>query len=99
MGSSNIYAANPYKLGEVDYFRHKNVGDSEAQYSPFDWREPTVSLDGHVTYYTPPEPMLTLLENPTAENAKAYLSWQKMKVERILKAQEAINQELNKDKL
>ncbi len=97
--TANLYAANPYNLGQLDYFHDKSVAkDSEDQNQSFDWREPVASSNGHITYYTPPGPMLTLLENPTPQNAEAYLAWQKQKVQKILKAQEVIDQVLKEGK-
>ncbi len=91
--TTNLYAANPYHLGQLDYFHDKSVTkDLEDQNQSFDWREPMTSSNGHITYYTPPGPILSLLENPTPQNAKAYLAWQKQKVQKILKAQEVIDQ-------
>ena len=95
MMTSSLYAANPYKLGGVDYFNSKSPVQSspeEKEEEDFDWRDPSVSDDGKTTYYIPPGPMLTLLKDPTLENAKVYVNWQKNKVERIMKAQEVIEQ-------
>ena len=93
MVASDIYAANPYKMGQVDYFRQNtSIHSSVEQASSFDWNEPMIGADGRVSQYTPPAPMLALLENPTPKNAKAYLGWQKQRVQKILKAQEMIDQ-------
>ena len=87
--TSNSWAANPYKLGQVAYFSKENAtsSDKNQKQEQIDWREPS-----------PPEPMLALLENPTSQNAKAYLAWQKLKVQRILKAQTMIDQALKESK-
>ncbi len=86
------YAANPYKMGEVDYFQQHNSSDSSQmnQKSSFDFREPSVTAEGQISYYTPPSAVSNLLANPTSENARAYINWQKQKVQRIIKAQEMI---------
>ena len=79
----------------MDYFNSKSPVQSspeEKEEEDFDWRDPSVSDDGKTTYYIPPGPMLTLLKDPTLENAKVYVNWQKNKVERIMKAQEVIEQ-------
>ena len=98
--TTNIYAANPYKLGQVDYFNSKAVAsqDQETQEEIFDFRDPAIGADGKVNYYIPPSAMLTLLEAPTPENARAYLSWQKQKVARIIKAQQVIDQVIKEGK-
>ena len=94
----NVYAANPYKLGHVIYFYDKTSSNSKDNLSKeFDWREPLISPNGKVSNYTPPQVMVTLLDNPTPENAKAYLAWQRLKVLKIIKAQEMIEQVLKED--
>jgi hypothetical protein len=89
----NLYAANPYNLGEVDYFKIESSDETLINETPsLDWREASVSSDGQTTVYTPPPAMLSLLENPSHENAKAYLEWQNLKVKKIVKAQQAIDE-------
>ena len=92
----NAYAANPYHLGEIDYFDHKDASQGEKEGS-FDFREPIVGAAGTVTYYTPPSVVLSLLESPTPENARAYLAWQRQKVAKIVKAQEVIDQVIKEE--
>ena len=93
MASINrTYAANPYQLGEVDYFSHK-----EQIKEAFDWHEPAMTSDGQLEVYTPPKMVLNLLENPTDTNARAYLAWQRQKVEKIIKAQQAIENVLQEE--
>ena len=94
--TSNIYAANPYKLGEVDFFHDRFQSRSlNEENKSFDWSEPSIASDGKVSSYIPPAPMLTLLEDPSPQNARTYLDWQKHKIEKIIKAQEAIDQVIN----
>jgi hypothetical protein len=95
MTMPNLWAANPYRLGEVDYFHQQaeNIQEEPA----FDWRDASLSADGQAASYVPPGPVLTLLDNPSQSNARAYLNWQKQKIERIMKAQEAIDQVLKED--
>ncbi len=97
MASNFLYAANPYRLGGVDYFNSKSPAQAspeEKEEESFDWRDPSIGDDGKATYYIPPGPMLTLLKEPTLQNAKLYIEWQKQKVSRIIKAQKAIDQAL-----
>ena len=91
---SHAYAANPYKMGEVDYFNNK---EGKALQEDFDFREPTMGADGKIAYYTPPSVMLNLLEDPTPEHAKIYLAWQKQRLAKIIKAQQAIDQVIKED--
>ena len=87
--STELYAANPFQLGQVDYF-HQKVQTNSAQENnqDFDWNEHG---------YLPPSSVLTLLDHPTPENARAYLAWQRLKVNRIIKAQQAIDQALKEE--
>ncbi|MBF0490190.1 MAG: hypothetical protein HQL15_06155 [Candidatus Omnitrophica bacterium] len=90
---SELYAANPYQLGQVDYFhKQSSAQDEKQEIQSFDWREPMVLADGKTTYYSPPAPVLALLENPTPENAKLYLNWQKQKLIKITQAQKVLDQ-------
>jgi hypothetical protein len=85
----NAFSANPYQLGEVDYFH--SFQDRQEDEELLDWREfPLTSEDR--SSYEPPRVVLTLLEKPTLENARAYLAWQRKKIKKIIKAQEAIDQ-------
>ncbi len=90
---SFCFAANPFKMGKVEYFfDEKDIfgqRQEEAQMA-MDWREPVSSADGKMIYYTPPEQILRLLNDPSPENAQGYMDWQKEKIERIVKAQEAV---------
>lgn len=88
-------AGNSFGLDRLDYFsNHEHVlGDGlKKVQEPIDWREPVMGNDGKMTYYVPPVPVLRLLDDPTPENARAYLAWQEEKTARIIKAQEAITQ-------
>ena len=87
-------AANPYKLGELHYFQypdHSNEDINEVKPS-FEWQEGPISANGQINTYRPPQAMQNLLENPTLANAKAYLAWQRLKIHKIIKAQEAVDQ-------
>ena len=96
--TTNLYAANPYKLGELDYFYCKAKAKELKEDKSFDWNEVSISASGSINYYTPPKPVLVLLETPTPENAKAYLAWQKQKIQKIMKAQEIIDQVIQQEK-
>ena len=86
-------ASNPFKMGKVSYFfDEKDILNQlpVEEYSAIDWREPIASADGKMTYYTPPEHVLRLLNDPSPSNAQGYMDWEKAKIERIVKAQEAV---------
>lgn len=83
---TNLEAANPYRLGELDYFSHQTQ-EKQEEHQSLDWSETTM-----------PPAVLTLLESPTPQNAKAYLAWQKQKVQRIVQAQAAIDQVIREQK-
>jgi glutaredoxin len=50
------------------------------------WSEPAAGEDGQVKTYYPPKQVSELLENPTEENARAYLQWQRERMRRIQEA-------------
>lgn len=81
-------AANPFNLGKVDYFKDGSALSvaMQAQEEHIDWREPVMGAGGAMSLYTPPQPVLDLLEQPTKENALRYMKWQRIKMERINKA-------------
>ena len=88
------FAANPFNMGKVEYFSDgkKSLRQPlEAMQKSMDWREPVLGSDGTMQYYTPPDPVLRLLNDPTPENARSYFDWQKAKTERIIKAQEVLS--------
>ena len=87
--SFNVYAANPYQLGQVNYFHEKVQAES--------LQEDNESIDWNERGALPPAPVLALLENPTPQNARAYLAWQKLKINRIIKAQQVIDQALQEE--
>ena len=97
MITSSIYAANPYKLGEVDFFFGESQAKPVEEKKVFDWRESSRTTDGKTIDYVPPVPILKLLQDPTPENARAYIDWQRQKVEKIIKAQQVVDQVLKED--
>jgi hypothetical protein len=87
------FAANPFNMGRVSYFSQERFNKRVAKMQEaIDWREPILNADGKTVYYIPPDPVLTFLNNPSPENAKAYLEWQHKKTERIIKAQKVLAQ-------
>lgn len=90
-------AANPYKLGELDYFEDKATGIAKKA-DVFDWRDVVYNNNGSLDVYTPPAVVIDLLERPTIANARSYLKWQQEKVRKIIKAQQMIEQALKEDK-
>ncbi len=96
--NSAVWAANPFALGKVDYFNEASLQKAmvRQEEKSLDWREPIIGADGKVTYYQPPSPVLALLDNPTEENAQAYLEWQDAKTIRMQKAQEVLERVLEK---
>ena len=60
------------------------------------WTEPIASPTGQIFYYTPPKAVLEFVENPTKENARAYLDWNKKRLTAYAKAQ-AVMEEVMKE--
>jgi hypothetical protein len=54
------------------------------------WAEPMVGTDGRVSVYVPPKHVLSFLQNPTKEGAKAYLAWQSERAGKLKAAIEAL---------
>jgi hypothetical protein len=96
----SAYAANPFNLGQVDYFNSASLKDGfkQKEKKSIDWREPILGTNGVVSYYIPPAPVLALLSNPNDETAKAYVEWQNAKMAKIQMAQEAVGRVLEKEK-
>lgn len=86
-------ASGFFHMGPVEYFsdsKRSMKEEFQKTQKTIDWREPVLTSDGRVTFYVPPQPVLDLLENPTPDHARQYLDWQNEKMERVLKAQEAL---------
>lgn len=90
--SATAQAGNLFDMGRVEYFSKSTklrYGLDKMQ-ETIDWREPVIGTDGKTHYYTPPHAVLNLLNDPSDKNAQAYLDWQKLRTERIIEAQKAI---------
>ena len=89
---SSVMAANPFGMGRVDYFNSASLkqGFKKQQKESIDWRQPVLGADGKTNYYSPPSIVTTFLDDPTPENAQAYLMWQKEKSQKIQRAQEVL---------
>ena len=86
-------ADNFFHMGPLEYFSDSKRPVKEQfqrTQKAIDWREPALTSDGKMTFYVPPQPVLSLLEDPTPDNARQYLAWQDERMERVLKAQEAL---------
>ena len=88
---SYAWAGNFFKLGNLEYFEIAKKQKLKRQEHVLDWRQPIFNADGKVSYYQPPKTVLDLLNDPTPKNAQNYLKWQKEKMERIARAQEAVD--------
>lgn len=54
------------------------------------WAEPIRLPDGRMTIYVPPKQVLAFLETPNEESGKAYLAWQKERMEKLARASEIL---------
>jgi hypothetical protein len=54
------------------------------------WAEPIRLPDGRMTIYVPPKQVLAFLETPSEESGKAYLAWQKERMEKLARASEIL---------
>ena len=93
-----------YGFSEIDYFNMKGLKKTDKREihatvdkndEPIDqdlWIEPAISADGKVSYYKPPQVVVDFLDDPTKENGKAYIEWNKAKLAKITKAQEVLQE-------
>jgi hypothetical protein len=54
--------------------------------------EPSQLPDGRVVVHTPPQAVLRFLEEPTKENARGYLEWQRERIKRLRLALEKLSE-------
>jgi thiol-disulfide isomerase/thioredoxin len=54
------------------------------------WAEPIRMPDGRMSVYVPPKPVLDFLDSPNEESGRAYLAWQKARMEKIARASEIL---------
>ncbi len=54
------------------------------------WAEPIRMPDGRISVYVPPKPVLDFLDSPSEESGRAYLAWQKARMEKIARASEIL---------
>lgn len=84
--------AADYGLSAIDFFGLKTqmAGSCIDQDSSADWREYRLG-SGNISSVRPPLAVLALLENPTEENGRKYLNWNKRRMEKLFKAQQIID--------
>ncbi len=87
-----VVAGNGYGLGRVEFFPRDESKENSKKDSEdvFRWQEVLLDANGQTVVYDPPDKVRRLLEEPNPQNARQYLNWQKEKVERIIKAQQAV---------
>lgn len=79
--------------GEIRFFeepeeRKEEPGEKQEEDL---WTEPIIGPDGRLSYYRPPDAVLRFVENPTEENAQAYLEWNRKRFESLQEAQEVLS--------
>ncbi|MBF0619724.1 MAG: hypothetical protein HQL19_06100 [Candidatus Omnitrophica bacterium] len=85
-----------YNLTQLDFFSMK-VGRAQAVLPSDIWAEPVIAPDGRVTMYRPPQVVADLLADPTEARGRAYLQWQKEKLERIDRAAQVVGKIVRDD--
>lgn len=96
-----------FQYDKVDFFK-----EIEAQKEPIqlkdkqaiepvinEWAEPIIDPSGRVSVYLPPKEVRDFLENPTQENARAYIEWNSRRIKKFalasqILAKEALNLEI-----
>ena len=61
------------------------------------WAEPVTGADGQARVYVPPRAVREFLDNPTAENARAYLQWNRERISRVERANAVMMETLAAD--
>ena len=93
-----------FQYERIDFFRKINAQEEPIQtedkqtLEPIidEWAEPIVSPTGKVSVYLPPKEVRDFLENPTPENARAYLEWNAKRIKKLTLAHQLLAQEAAK---
>lgn len=102
LGLGALASAQDEAAGASRFFRGKRVafwGDSKEEIPKTAqlpasgetiWAEPIRMPDGRMSVYVPPKPVLDFLDSPNEESGRAYLAWQKARMEKIARASEIL---------
>ncbi len=102
LGQAAFASAQEEAAGASRFFRGKRVAFwSDAREEPPKstqppaggetiWAEPIRMPDGRISVYVPPKPVLDFLDSPSEESGRAYLAWQKARMEKIARASEVL---------
>lgn len=93
-----------FQYDRVDFFgkieTSQEVIQTETKPNPEpvidEWAEPIISPSGKVSVYLPPKEVRDFLENPTPENAKAYLEWNSRRIKKFTLAHQLLAKEAAK---
>jgi len=98
----NLMCQGFFGFDEVRFFdqpKPKEEVKKDTQIEENIFAEPVIGPDGKIRVYVPPKVVLDFLNNPTPENAKEYLKWNKERISKIAKAQmvleEVAKEEIN----
>ena len=89
-----------FSVKRVDFWKDgKEVTKGEDLRRPVDgttavsiWAEPIRLPDGRFVTYVPPKAVLDFLEEPSKENARKYLEWQKLRIDKMRKAAKVLSE-------
>jgi thiol-disulfide isomerase/thioredoxin len=102
LGQAAFASAQEDAAGVSRFFRGKRVAFwSDAKEEPPKstqapgggetiWAEPIRMPDGRISVYVPPKPVLDFLDSPNEESGRAYLAWQRARMEKIARASEIL---------
>ena len=81
-----------YGFSGIDYFglRAVDTGRAETFSSDDLWNDVKFLPGGGIEGYRPPQPVLDLLEFPSTETGQRYLEWNRLRLEKIAKAQKVL---------
>ena len=93
------FAADPFKLGQVNFFKDTPETYLNMVKAPLLWSEPVLNPDGRISLYTPPAPVINFLEAPDDQTARHYLDWVASRMAKVNKAQNYLENYLDRETL
>lgn len=78
-----------YRFQVLKYFHSPSFAQSSYP-SRESWVEPRITESGNMELYRPPEPVIDLLEKPSAASARRYLEWNESRMQKIINASKVL---------
>ena len=83
-----------YGFSHIDYFDANLTGNEPHDLFSTDdlWNETHDSSEGATEIYRPPKVVVQFLEQPNEENARKYIQWNTLRMDKIIRAQKILEQ-------